>query len=374
MKDYYEILGVSKNASQKEIKEAFYKLAHKYHPDKGGEADKFKEINEAYQVLSNPEKRAQYDKYGQTFEQAGAGAGGSYGGFNWQDLGGMPFDFSNFGFDFDNQSQSDYSNFGDIFSEFFNQDKRKPEKEKRGKDLEVKLNITLEEAAFGAQKEITFKTYVKCEHCQGKGYEPGSKLKDCSRCGGEGVIREIHRTLLGSFTQIIDCPKCHGQGKIPEKPCKVCGGDGRYWGTRVIKVDVPIGVRQNETIKIKGEGEAGEKGASCGDLYLKIQILPHPVFERKQDDLYMTLKLSFPEAALGTEKEIATLDKKKIVVKIPAGIQSGELLRVKGKGIRHFNSFGQGDLFIKALVETPQKVSRRAKELLIELQKELGNN
>jgi len=361
-KDYYEILGVPKNASQDEIKKAFYKLAHKYHPDKGGDAEKFKEINEAYQVLSDPEKRAQYDKFGTTFEGAGVGGQG-FEGFNWNNMNfNEPFGFSFEGFDF-----------GDIFSDFFGGERTttKRTKENRGRDLEITTEITLEEAANGVKKELTFKTYVTCENCKGKGYEPGSELKTCPTCKGEGVIRETKKTFFGVFTQITECPKCHGRGKIPEKPCHVCGGDGRYYDTKSIVIEIPQGIRNNETIRIRGEGEAGILGAPAGDLYVRIKIKPHSVFERKGDDLFTTINISFTEAALGTEKEIKTLDGKTLVLKIPGGTDSGEIFRLKGKGIKHFNSSGFGDLYVTIQVKTPKNLSKKAKELLEELQKEV---
>lgn len=360
-KDYYDILGVPKDASQEDIKKAFYKLAHKYHPDKGGDAEKFKEINEAYQVLSDPEKRAQYDKFGTTFE--GASTGG-FEGFNWN---GMNFNES-FNFSFDG------FDFGDIFSDFFSGERStsRKAKENRGRDLEITTEITLEEAAVGVRKELTFKTYIVCEHCHGKGYEPNSELKTCPQCKGEGVIRETKRTFFGTFTQIIDCPKCHGRGKIPEKPCHVCGGDGRYYATKNVIIDIPQGIRNNETIRIKGEGEAGILGASVGDLYVRIRIKPHPIFERKGDDLFTTLNLNFTEVALGTEKAIKTLDNKTLVIKIPAGTDAGEIFRLKGKGIKHFNSSGYGDLYVTIQVKTPKNLSKTARKLLEDLQKELG--
>lgn len=323
--------------------------------------------------MSDPEKRVQYDKFGTSFEGAAPGGQG-FSGFNWQNINfddafGSPFSNfgDNFGEDFD---------FGDIFSEFFGgsaRPKRKTSTQNKGRDLEITTEITLEEAAFGTRKEISFKTYLVCDHCHGKGYEPNSEVRVCPQCKGEGVVREARRTMLGTFTQIIECPKCHGRGKIPEKPCQVCGGDGRYYATKTVMVDIPQGVRQGETIKIKGEGEAGILGAPNGDLYLKINLKPHPVFERKGDDLYLTLDISFPEAALGTEKEIKTLDKKTLILRIPPGTDSGEIFRLRGKGIKHFNTLGFGDLYITIKVTTPKNLSRRAKELLEELKKEIDN-
>ncbi|MDD5760850.1 MAG: DnaJ C-terminal domain-containing protein, partial [Candidatus Pacebacteria bacterium] len=308
MKDYYEILGVSRDASQEEIKKAFYKLAHKYHPDKGGSAEKFKEINEAYQVLSNKEKRQQYDKFGRVFEGADAGFRKGFSGFDWSDFNWQGGNFETpFGF-----SMGDFD-LNDIISDFFRGatggETRKTSyqaksTDRNGRNIEVSLEISLEEAAFGSKRVISFKTYLVCEHCQGKGYEPGSKLKECPNCKGEGSIRQSRRSFLGEITQIVECPKCKGKGRVPEKPCETCGGDGRYYGNKEIKVDIPVGIRDGETIRIRHEGEAGILGGSSGDLYIRVIIKPHPVFERRGDDLYMTLPISFTEAALGAKKEI----------------------------------------------------------------------
>jgi len=372
MKDYYDILGVPHDASPEEIKKAFYKLAHKYHPDKGGDAEKFKEINEAYQVLSNKEKRAQYDKFGRVFgegqgSQGASGFQGFPGGFSNIHWEGMDFE-SPFGFSFED------TNIGDIFSDFFggrSSSRTKSRSKEKGRDIEVNLEISLEEAAFGTKKTVSFRTYVVCEHCHGKGYEPGSKLKVCPLCKGEGVIRQVKHTFFGDFTQIVECPKCKGRGKIPEKPCKVCGGTGRHYGKKEVTVEIPPGIRDGETIRIRKEGEAGVLGAPSGDLYVRIIIKSDPRFDRKGDDLYTTLFISFPEAVLGTKKEIETLDKKKVILTIPAGVESGELFRLRGKGIKHFNAIGRGDLYVRVKIKTPQHVSSRAKKLLEELQKEI---
>ncbi len=361
MKDYYEILGVPHNASSSEIKKAFYKLAHQYHPDKGGDVKKFKEINEAYQVLSNKEKRAQYDKFGRVFGE------GTQEGFSQSQWQGGNFE-SPFGFSFGEM------NMGDIFSDFFGggySSSKKSHAQAKGRDVEITLDITLEEAAFGTKKTVSFRTYVVCEHCRGKGYEPGSKLRTCPVCKGEGVIRQVKHTFLGDFTQIVECPKCKGRGKIPEKPCPVCGGDGRYYGKKEVTVEVPPGIRDGETIRLRREGEAGMLNAPSGDLYVRVIIKSHPRFERKADDLYTTLWISFPEAVLGTKKEIETLEKKKVILKIPAATSSGELFRLRGKGIKHFNTFGQGDLYVRVKIKTPRQVSPKARELLEKLEKEL---
>ncbi|MDD3491716.1 MAG: molecular chaperone DnaJ [Candidatus Pacebacteria bacterium] len=376
MKDYYEILGIGRNATPEEIKKAFYKLAHKHHPDKGGDAEKFKEINEAYQVLSNKEKRAQYDQFGRVFEGPGADfregfAGGfDWSGFNWQ--GGdfqSPFGFSAGGIDLNDI-------LADLFRGAAGMDSRRTKSQKtsankKGNNIEVSLEINLEEAAFGIKKDVSFRTYLSCEHCQGKGYEPGSKLKECANCKSTGTIRQSRRTFLGEITQIIECPKCKGKGKIPEKPCKKCGGDGRYYGNKQIKVDIPAGIRDGETIRIRHEGEAGFLGGLSGDLYIRIIIKPHERFERQGDDLYTSLGISFTEATLGSKKEIQLLDKKDVLLKIPAGTESGEIFRLRNKGIKHFNAPGQGDLYVKVRIKTPKKVSAKVKKLLEDLEEEL---
>ena len=373
MKDYYDILGVSRNASTEEIKKSFYKLAHKYHPDKGGDAAKFKEVNEAYQVLSNKEKRAQYDKFGRVFE----GAQGNQGFNGFQ---GFADGFSNAQWqqgNFGSPFGSSFGNIdlGDIFSDFFGgaQTKRKTTRraEEKGRDIEINLEISLEEAAFGTKKKVAFRTYVICDHCHGKGYEPGSKLVTCPTCKGEGVVRQKKRTIFGEFTQIGECPTCHGRGKVPEKPCKVCGGTGRIYKKKELSIEIPPGIRDGETIRIKKEGEAGLLGNPAGDLYVRIIIKSDSRFERKGDDLYTSLTIDFPEAVLGGKKEIDTLAGKKIIFKVPAGTSSGEIFRIRGKGIKHFSSLGQGDLYVKIKIRTPKQVNDKAKQLLKDLQKEL---
>lgn len=364
MGDYYDILGIPSNASQEEIKRAFHKLAYKYHPDRpGGDEKKFKEINEAYQTLSNPTTRAQYDRFGKSYFGTGPEVSWEgFPGFRWES---SDVNFSDFGF-------------SDIFSEFFrgfgsqaNKTKRRATTEERGGKTEINLEIDLEKAAFGAKKEVSFRTYLRCEHCRGKGSEPNSNFKTCHRCNGEGVVRESQRTFFGEFTQIITCAACRGEGKIPEKLCKTCGGDGRIFSTKFINIDIPPGIRQGEIIRLRGEGEAGKFNAPSGDLFVKIKIKPHPQFERKEDDLFMNLYISFPEAIFGTKKEILLLDKKIIFLKIPPGTEAGEIFRIRHKGIKHFNASGSGDLYVRIKVKTPKKVSEKVKKILKELEKEL---
>ncbi len=354
-KDYYEILGVGKDASADDIKKAYYKLAHRYHPDKGtGDETKFKEINEAYQVLSDKDKRSQYDQFGSSFEN---GAGPGPGDFQWS-WGQPDMDF-------------DFGNLGDIFGDIFGfGSTRKKKDSKRGKDIEVELTISLEETLLSEEKEISIAKYIVCPRCQGKGAEPGTKIKECFSCRGSGQVQQVRRTPLGSFTTLGTCPECGGEGSRPEKPCIVCKGEGRVRGEEKIKIFVPAGADTGQVIKVEGRGEAGKKGGKAGDLYLRIFVKPHHLFRRKSDDLYTLLPVSFSQAALGDEVEVFTLEGKKILMKVPEGTESGKTFRISGKGIPHFSGYGRGDLFVETVIRTPKKLSKKQKELLEELKKE----
>lgn len=356
MKDYYKILGVSRDASQEEIKKAFHRLAHKYHPDKGGDAQKFKEINEAYQVLSNKEKRAQYDKFGTTFEQQG--------GFQGY---GSPFGEGFSGFDFGN---FDGSIFEDIFEDFFTGTPFSTKKrEKRERDIAIDFYITLEDAFNGGEKEISLNKFVNCERCQGSGAETGTKKIKCPSCGGEGVVKEIHRTILGSFTRTSTCPQCYGKGEIPEQKCKICKGEGRKKEIEKILIKIPAGIAEGETIKIIGKGEAGGRKAKSGDLYIKFHIEEHPKFKRRGDDVYYETDIKFSEATLGTKKDIPTLAGE-VELKIPAGTQSGKLLKLKGMGMPHLNGRGKGDMYVRVNVKTPTRITRNQKKIIEKLKEE----
>ena len=357
-KDYYKILGVSKDASPEEIKKAYYKLAHKYHPDKGGDEKKFKEINEAYQVLSDKEKRAQYDRYGQVFE----GAPGFEPGFDFTWAWGRP------GFDFD---FGGFEDLGEMFEEIFGFGVPKGKRDlKRGRDIKISLEISLEETLKDKEKEIVLEKMITCPRCQGTGAEPGTKLKECFSCRGTGQVQEIKRTFFGSFTRYTICPVCKGEGKIPEKPCNVCGGEGRIKGEEKIDILIPAGVDSNQAFKIPGKGEAGRRGGKPGDLYVRILIKPHPVFERRGDDLYCQVPISFSQAALGDEIEVPTLEGKRILLKVPAGVESGKIFRISGKGIPHFSSQGRGNLYVELKLKTPKKLTQKQKELFEKLKKE----
>jgi molecular chaperone DnaJ len=360
MEDYYQILGISKDASQSEIKKAYYKLAHKYHPDKGGDEEKFKEINEAYQVLSNKEKRNQYDKFGQVFE---GGAGPQKGGFDFG-FGFNPFEAGPEGSSFDSL------NLEDLFEGFFGSGRTRKRKTNRGRDIEVDIEINLEDTLGGIKKTISLRKLINCSRCQGTGTEPGTKLKECFTCRGTGRVQQIKKTFFGSFTTYVICPECKGEGKIPEKSCNVCQGEGRISGEEKIEVFIPAGIDSNQIIKIKGKGEAGRRSEKSGDLYIRVFVQPHSVFQRKGDNLFLGVPISFSDACLGGEVEITTLERKKISLKVPQGTESGKVLRISGKGIPHFSGLGRGDLYAKLNIKTPKKLSKQQKELLEKLKKE----
>jgi len=352
--DYYEILGVPRNASKEEIKKAYRQLAHKYHPDKTkGDDKKFKEINEAYQVLSDDKKRAEYDAYGRVF------SGGEQTGPNWG------FDFNDFangykenGWEFD---------FDDIFDTFFGTE-RVRKRVKRGRDISIDLEISFEEAVFGTERKVLISKKSICERCHGTGVEPNSTIEKCKICNGTGKIRESRRSFFGVFSTIRECSNCLGKGTVPSKKCIECKGEGVVNKTEEIKIKIPAGIQDNEMIKMPGLGEAMPDGIN-GDLYVRVYVKRHPVFKREGYNLTMDLDIKISEAILGSEREINTLDGK-IKIKIPAGIDSGEILRVKGKGIPKNNRGERGDLMIRVFVRTPKKVSSTAKKLIDELRKE----
>ncbi|MEA3293233.1 MAG: molecular chaperone DnaJ [Patescibacteria group bacterium] len=355
--DYYQILGVSRNASENEIKKAYRKLAHKYHPDKGGDEKKFKEINEAYQILSNKEKKNQYDKFGRVFEEGGGSNAGQ--GFNSNWAWGNP------------KSDFDFFDLGEMVEEMFGFDTRQRKKDtRRGKDIQIDVEIPLETTLTGIEKEIRIKKMVVCPRCQGTGAEIGTPIKECVACGGTGRVQQIRKTPFGSFTKYATCPECNGEGHKPEKLCNVCKGEGRIKEEEKIKISIPNGVDNNQVLKMSNMGDAGRKKGKSGDLYIRIFVMKHPVFQRKGDDLYSTVPISFSQAVLGDEKKILTLDNKKILLKISAGTESGKIVRITGKGIPHFLGHGRGDMFIQFNIETPKKLSRTQKELLKKLREE----
>ncbi len=359
-KDYYTILGVSKNASNQDIKQAYRKLAHKYHPDKkGGDEKKFKQINEAYQVLSNDQKRAQYDQFGSAFPGQG-GPSGAWGNGNFEDI------FRNFG-----GFRSANFDFDDIFSFFSGSpggQKRTREYKSKAKDIVVDLEITLEEIYNRANKEIKLRKNVKCPKCNSSGREPGSAMKKCSTCNGNGEIHQTQKTIFGSFSRITVCPDCHGEGEIPEKACTKCRGRGTIKDVQAITINVPAGVDDGQIIKLERQGEAGGKGIIPGNLYIRIHLEKHKDFTKKGNDIYYELPIKFTQAALGDKVEIPTLEKK-VKLKIPSGVESGKLLRIKNKGLPQADG-SRGDQLVKIKINTPEKLSKKERELLEKLKKE----
>ncbi len=348
MKDYYQILGVPEDATPEQIREAFYRLAHKYHPDKGGDPEKFKEINEAYQVLSDKEKRAQYDrmrKFG--FEEEAP-----------------PFEWiwreTPFGFDFD---------IDEIFEEFFGF--KQPKRERRkGSDIEMEVTLDLEDTLRDKQISFLLERFVSCPRCGGKGAEPGSKTIKCEMCKGTGEVQQVKRIFLGQIARYVTCPACQGEGVRFEKPCTVCKGEGRIKKKEEISVKIPKGVDTGHRLRFSGMGNAGKKGARPGDLILFINIRKHPIFSRRGDDLYCKVKIPLTKALLGGEIEIPTLEKEKLAIKIPPGTKPGEVFKIPFRGIPHYMSSGRGHLFCQIELKIPQKLTKKQKELLERLKEE----
>ncbi|PIZ56218.1 molecular chaperone DnaJ [bacterium (Candidatus Torokbacteria) CG_4_10_14_0_2_um_filter_35_8] len=364
-KDYYEILGVSRDVSQEEIKKAYHKLAHKYHPDRGGDEAKMKEVNEAYATLRNPKKRGQYDQLGQTFD--GAGASGFPGGFDFSGFqrGGTRFDF-----DF-----SDLGGFSSVFDDFFGRDREgEREAKTRGSDLEMEVEISLKDAVFGTEKEVEINKYVTCRKCSGSGTEPGSKVITCQKCGGSGRINSTRNTFFGTFSTITTCPNCEGEGKIPEKKCTECGGIGRVRSQESLKVKIPAGISDGQSVRLRGKGESGVRDGVAGDLYVTIRVKPNRFFIRRGFDLDCVVPISFVTATLGGVVSILTIDGKDVDLRIPAGTEAGKNFRIRGKGVSLMNSSGRGDQIVEVQIETPKKLSQKAKRLLEEFNNEISNN
>lgn len=368
-KDYYQILGVGRSASKDDIRRAYRKLAHEYHPDKGGGGDeaKFREINEAYEVLSDEAKRSQYDQFGQTFEQAKARGG--FGGFSgFADFGefmrGYGQDFSRgpfAGMEFD---------LGDIFSDIFGSARPRSGRRSQGIDLETTVEIAFLEAVFGVTKEITIEKQDLCPVCAGKGAEAGSKIITCPKCHGAGQIINHQRTILGDFRQVYACDKCEGVGKVPEKPCRECRGRGVKRMPKTLNIIIPPGIDDGERLKIPEEGEVGYQGSRAGDLYVVVRVKRHPEFRREGWDIHSEIKIGLAKAALGGKAEVNTVDGK-VDLKIPAGTESGKILRLRHKGIPNVHG-ERGDYLVTVKVAIPSKLSRRARELLREFAKETG--
>lgn len=359
-RDYYEILGVSRNASADEIKKAYRQMAMKYHPDRNPnnkESEEiFKESAEAYEVLSDPDKRARFDRYG-------------HEGLRAQDF--SPFTnvndiFSHFGDIFG------FSSGGSIFDEVFGggrtRSSRRTQTGTPGSDLKVRLSLTLEEIAAGVEKTLKLKKWIVCDTCSGSGAKPGSGTTTCPACHGSGELRQVSRSMFGQFVNIVPCTNCGGEGTIVKEPCRACDGDGRRQGEVTIRVNVPAGVSDGNYIPLRGQGNAGRRGGPAGDVMVVIEEQQHEYFTRDGDDILYELTISYPDAVLGNEVEVPTLNGR-ARLRIEPGTQSGHILRMREKGIPHLNSYGRGDQLVRVNVHVPIKISSKEKELLKELGK-----
>ncbi len=359
--NYYEILGVSKGASDDEIKRAYRKLAHKYHPDKqGGDEKKFKEINEAYQTLSDKAKRQQYDQFGRTFEQGGFQGGQGFGGF---DFGG----FQGFG---QNQQGFDFQDFGfeDIFSNIFGGGfgGRARTRKKTGSNIQIDMEISFEEMVKGTSRTINLYKNIVCDVCHGSGAEPGSKKEKCPTCHGTGQIRKTVQSFLGNFSQVSTCPTCKGTGEIYSQKCHKCGGAGRIKAEQSIEVNVPAGIQNGQTLSLEGQGEAGEQGGTNGDLFIDIHVKPHSKFKREGNNIISDEYITFPQAVLGDKITVDTIDGP-LKMKVPAGTQSGEVFKIKGEGVPFLQKRGRGDQLVRIKVKIPKNPSREEKNLIEKL-------
>jgi molecular chaperone DnaJ len=351
-KDYYKILGLERGASKEEVKKAFRKLAHKYHPDKKeGDETAFKEVNEAYGVLSNDKKRAEYDAYGRVFNESGGDPGaGGFGGFT------QGFDFSQYGgaqgFDFE-----------DLFGDFFGGG---AERTKRGRDISIDLEISFSDSIFGTERKVLLTKTSTCDVCAGSGGAPGAEMVTCSTCNGKGQLHETRRSMFGTFSTVKQCHTCRGTGKVPKKPCQACQGAGVTKKQEEISIRIPTGISDGEMIRLSGMGEAVPGGVP-GDLYVKIHVAKHPTYKKEGANLVMDLNIKLTDALLGADYIIETLDGN-IKLKIPEGSTFNDVLRIKGKGVPVGK--GRGDILVRLQIELPQKLSRQAKKALEQLRED----
>ena len=360
-RDYYEVLGVSKGASEDEIKKAYKKMARKYHPDlnpgdKSAE-EKFKEVNEAYEVLSDADKRARYDQYGHAGVDPNFGAGGFGGGFD----GGF-----------------DFSDLGDIFGSFFGGGfgggrRTNPNAPQRGESIRMAVTISFEEAAFGCEKEVTVERYETCGTCHGSGCAPGTSPEVCPDCHGTGTVQVRRQTPMGVFATSSPCPKCGGKGRIIHQPCKDCRGSGMMRKKKTIQASIPAGIDNGQTISIRGQGNAGRNGGPAGDLLITITVRPHELFRREGTSVLCEAPITFTQAVLGAELEIPTIDGK-VKYTLPEGTQSGTTFRLKGKGIPSINGRGRGDQYVTVYIETPRNLNKEQKEALKKFAAAMGED
>ena len=360
-RDYYEVLGVSKGASEDEIKKAYKKMARKYHPDlnpgdKSAE-EKFKEVNEAYEVLSDADKRARYDQYGHAGVDPNFGAGGFGGGFD----GGF-----------------DFSDLGDIFGSFFGGGfgggrRTNPNAPQRGESIRMAVTISFEEAAFGCEKEVTVERYETCDTCHGSGCAPGTSPEVCPDCHGTGTVQVRRQTPMGVFATSAPCTKCGGKGRIIHQPCKDCRGSGMVRKKKTIQASIPAGIDNGQTISIRGQGNAGKNGGPAGDLLITITVRPHELFRREGTSVLCEAPITFTQAVLGAELEIPTIDGK-VKYTLPEGTQSGTTFRLKGKGIPSINGRGRGDQYVTVYIETPRNLNKEQKEALKKFAAAMGED
>ena len=365
-KDYYEILGVEKTANDEELKKAYRKMAKKYHPDanpdnKEEAEKKFKEVNEAYETLSNPQKRRMYDQFGTADPQGFGGAGGPFGGGNYT--------YSTSGFD----GFGDFGDLGDIFSSFFGggfggrQSARKNNGPRKGADLNLNMDITFEEAFLGVEKEVVINRNETCEHCHGTGAKPGTNPIKCPDCHGTGQVTQVQNTILGQVQTTRTCGKCHGTGEIITEVCEFCKGKGTIRKQPKIKVKIPAGIDDNQTVVLRGEGEPGSKGGPKGDLYITLRIKKHSIFTRKGNNVLCDIPITMTQAALGAELQIPMVDGSKEKYRIPEGTQTGTKFTIRNKGFKYVNSTSEGDYVFTVIVQTPKRLTREQRELLTQL-------
>lgn len=350
-RDYYEVLGVAKTSTEQELKSAYRKLAHKFHPDKNpGDKpaeDAFKELNEAYECLSNPDKRANYDRFGHAAERMppGYGQGDPFGGMGINDI------------------------FGDIFSEVFSGNRRGRSSRQRGKDQRYNLELSFEEAAFGTEAQIRVPRQRKCELCAGSGAKKGTSPRTCPTCGGVGEVR----LTQGFFSVARTCPRCSGVGQFIADPCAECRGEGAILGESAVTVNVPAGVDNGTRIKLTGQGFLGVNGGPAGDLYVVLTVREHPLFTREDDDVICEMPISFSQAALGAKIAVPTLDGK-VELSVPAGTQSGKVFRMRSKGVPHLNAQGRGDQLVHVVVEVPRHLTKKQRDLLEQFAESMGES
>lgn len=347
-RDYYEVLGIQRDATPEDIKKAFRRLAMEYHPDRNksrGAEERFKEINRAYEVLSDQERRSVYDRFGH------AGADGAFGR-----------GFEGFGF----------GGFGDIFDAFFGGTQTRRHGPARGADLRQPVTLTFEEAAFGVERAIEVTSAELCSTCNGQRAEPGSQIEKCRNCGGAGEVRRVQQSVFGQFVNIATCERCSGEGRFIAHPCRACRGAGREKRTRRLEVKFPAGIDDGAQMRLSGEGEVGAQGGARGNLYLVLKVRPHKLFQRDGDDLIYHLPMNIAQASLGGEVSVPTIDEEEVSLHMPPGTQSGEVFVMRGRGVPHLRANGRGDLLVRVQVVTPKDLSARQKELLAELADSLG--